>query len=179
VEGGSADVSNNVAIVGNLRVPLMETPTNLPAPSQAIMLGDVFSVKGLAATVDGHSQAFDSQWSLKAGQSINLKFVWDVLKPPPVDYTLFLHLTPVGTDQPTAQVDRLIRPDYPTGVWRTGDIINDSLDFTLPTDLPTGNYALWMGVYYWQTNERLAIHTRGDGDVTADQRLRLAEVRVE
>ena len=178
-EGSSADTTNNVAILGNLRVPLAETPASLPAPSQAITLGGLFSIKGLALAVDGNSQPLDSPLSIKAGQTINLQLVWDVLKPPSVDYTLFLHLTPVGADQPAAQVDRLIRPDYPTGVWRAGDKINDGLDFTLPADLPTGHYELWMGVYYWQTNERLAIQTRGDGDVTADQRLRLARVTVE
>ncbi len=179
VEGSSADTTNNVAIFGNLRVPLSETPTSLPEPSQAITLGGLFSIKGLTLAVDGSSQSSDSSLSLKAGQTINLKLAWNVLKPPPLDYTLFLHLTPVGSDQPAAQVDRLIRPDYPTGVWRVGDQINDSIDFALPADLPAGNYELWMGVYYWQTNERLAIKTRGDGDVTADQRLRLARVRVD
>jgi len=177
-EGSSADTTNNVAIVGNLRVPLAETPASLPMP-QAITLGGLFSVKGLDVVVDGASQTPNNQLSLKAGQTINLKLVWNVLKPPPVDYTLFLHLTPVGKDQPAAQVDRLIRPDYPTGIWQAGDRINDSIDFVLPADLPAGHYDLWLGVYYWQTNERLAIQTRGDGDVTADQRLRLAQVTVE
>ncbi len=178
-EGRSADTTNNVAIVGNLRVPLAETPVSLPAPSQAITLGGLFSIKGLALAVDGNSQPLDNPLSIKAGQMINLQLIWDVLKPPPVDYTLFLHLTPVGADQPAAQVDRLIRPDYPTGVWRAGDQINDSLDFTLPTNLSAGNYELWLGVYYWQTNERLVIQTRGDGDVSPDQRLRLAQIRVD
>ncbi len=183
VEGSSADTTNNVSILGNLRVPLFETPTSLPAPSQAITLGGLFSVKGLEISAPSPPTALPqpegSQFSIQAGQTINLKLVWDVLKPPPVDYTLFLHLTPVGSDQPSAQVDRLIRPDYPTGIWQVGDQINDSLDFTLPPDLPAGNYELWLGVYYWQTNERLAIQTRGNGDVSADQRLRLARVRVE
>ncbi|MBI1280942.1 MAG: hypothetical protein GC179_22650 [Anaerolineaceae bacterium] len=179
IEGSSADTTNNIAMLGNLRVPLTETPASLPAPPQVITLGGLFGVKGLGITVDDKVQTPDSQLSLKAGQTINLKLLWDVLKPPPVDYTLFLHLTPIGTDQPAAQVDRLIRPDYPTGAWRTGDQINDSLDFALPADLPEGNYELWLGVYYWQTNERLAIQTRGDGDVTTDQRLRLAELTIE
>ncbi len=178
VEGSNADVANNVAILGNLRIALAEMPDALAAPPQAITLGDTLKIEGLEASVDGKPQPFDQEWSVRAGQNINLKVVWDVLKNPPVDYTLFLHLTPVGKDQPSAQVDRLIRPDYPTGVWRAGDEINDAIDFTLPANLPAGHYELWMGVYYWQTNERLAIQTRGDGDVTVDQRLRLAEVTV-
>jgi hypothetical protein len=182
-DGSSADTTNNVAILGNLRVPLVETPARLPAPPQAITLGGLFSIKGLeinlASSPTPLPQGEERQFTLQAGQTINLKLVWGVLKPPPVDYTLFLHLTPVGSDQPAAQIDRLMRPDYPTGVWQAGDTINDKFDFMLPSDLPAGEYELWMGVYYWQTNERLVIQTRGDGDVTADQRLRLVEVTVE
>lgn len=179
VEGNNADTANSVAIVGHLRIGLAEMPNSLAVPLHEITVGDVFNVKGIAASVDDVQQTFDKQWSIKAGQTIHLKLLWDVLKSPPVDYTLFLHLTAVGAEQPSAQVDRLIRPDFPTGVWLKGDQINDGLDFVLPADLPTGEYELWMGVYYWQTGERLIIHTQGDGDVTADQRLRLARLRVE
>ncbi len=183
VEGTNADTANNVAIVGHLRIGLAEMPDTLSAPPQAIMLGDMLSIKGMEIVAPSpptpRPQGEGSHFVVQAGQTIHLKLLWDVLKDPPLDYTMFLHLTPVGADQPSAQVDRLIRPDFPTGIWHKGDEINDALDFKLPADLPAGNYELWMGVYYWQTNERLAIHTRGDGDVTADQRLRLAMVRVE
>lgn len=178
-EGSSADLANNVAILGNLRVPLAGLVEPIEPPPQAITLGDTLEVEGLELSVDGERQQADREVTLVAGQTINLKLLWGALQPPPVDYTLFLHLTPVGETQPSAQVDRLIRPDYPTGVWCTGDQINDVVDFVLPADLPLGKYALWLGVYYWQTGERLAIQTRGDGDVTDDQRLRLAVVTVE
>ncbi len=187
-EGSSADPANNVAILGNLRVPLVGLVEPVEPPSQVITLGDTLEVAGLEIAVDGEPsppatqplpQGEGNTMTLKAGETINLKLLWGALQAPPVDYTLFLHLTPVGGTQPSAQVDRLIRPDYPTGVWRVGDRINDALDFVLPADLAAGQYELWLGVYYWQTGERLAIQTRGDGDVTADQRLRLAGVSVE
>ncbi len=179
VEGTNADMVNNVAIVGHLRIGLAEMPDTLSASPQAITLGDILNIKGMEAAVDDKPQPLDSQWTVKGGQTIHLKLLWDVLKDPPLDYTMFLHLTRVGADQPSAQVDRLIRPDFPTGVWRQGDEINDALNFALPADILAGNYELWLGVYYWQTGERLAIHTRGDGDVTPDQRLRLTKVKVE
>ena len=114
VDGGSsADMTNNVAVVGNLRVPLAETSASLDVLPQAISLGDTLRIAGMKAAVDGLKQTFDGKWSIKAGQTINLKVLWEALKSPPVDYTLFLHLTPVGATQPIAQVDRLIRPDYP------------------------------------------------------------------
>ncbi len=183
VEGNNADTANNVAIVGHLRIGLAEMPDDLAAPLHAITVGDVFSVKGLEISIPlpptPLPQGEGRQITVQAGQTIQLKLLWDVLKPPPVDYTLFLHLTAVGKDQPSAQVDRLIRPDFPTGVWLKGDQINDEMEFALPADLPAGEYELWMGVYYWQTGERLTIHTQEDGDVTADQRLRLVRLRVE
>ncbi|MCA0456928.1 MAG: glycosyltransferase family 39 protein [Chloroflexi bacterium] len=181
-DGSSADPANNVAILGNLRLPLAGLVEPVEPPPQAITLGDTLEVAGLEiepSPLTPLPQGEGKQMNLTAGDTITLKLLWGALKPPPVDYTLFLHLTPVGGTQPSAQVDRLIRPDYPTGVWRTGDRINDAVDFVLPADLAAGQYELWLGVYYWQTGERLAIQTRGDGDVTADQRLRLAVVTVE
>jgi hypothetical protein len=181
IEGGNADAANHVAILGNLRVPLSETPAvPINAPESDISFGDTLRIKWMEIDVSGRPDGLLSNPPVaQVGTNIELHLLWNVLKNPPVDYNLFLHLTPVGSDKPSTQVDRLIRPDFPTNAWRAGDQINDSIDFPLPADLPAGNYELWLGVYYWQTGERLSIQTSENRDVTPDQRLDLGMVTVQ
>jgi len=52
----------------------------------------------------------------------------------------------------------------------------DAVALALPADLPSGTYTVWLGVYTWQTGERLT--PLADGSPQPDGRLRLGTVRV-
>jgi hypothetical protein len=63
---------------------------------------------------------------------------------------------------------------YPAGAWRTGDTVRDHL--TLTANLPPGEYKVLMGVYYWQTGERLPITL--DGAKQTDSRVQIGTLAV-
>ncbi len=178
VSGGSADVNNRVAIIGNLRVPLPDAPLPaLASPPFALQFGDGLLLSGLDLRLDETPFNIEDELVARPGQTLKAEMTFDTLARPPQDYTLFLHLVPQGEAAPVAQLDRLIRPDFPTGVWRTGDTVPDLFSLTLPTDLTAGVYDLWLGVYYWQDGVRLPLLREGER-LPAD-RLRLATLRVE
>ena len=65
---------------------------------------------------------------------------------------------------------------YPTGAWRAGDRMADRVTLRLPDDLEPGVYTVWLGVYYWQTGERLT--PRVDGTAQPEDRFRLGVIEV-
>ena len=80
----------------------------------------------------------------------------------PLDYTIFVHL--IGPDGDTvAQHDG--QPWWevplPTSTWQPGEMLQDRHTLPLPSDLQPGEYRLEVGVYYWQTLERLPVVENG------------------
>jgi hypothetical protein len=74
------------------------------------------------------------------------------------DYTVFVHLVaPDGTI--VAQSDA--RPTWvvpwPTDRWLSGRPVLDGHQLSLPSDLPAGRYQVRVGLYYWETLERLPV----------------------
>jgi uncharacterized membrane protein len=98
-------------------------------------------------------------------QALNVTLYWRALAPMPVDYTIFVHLlTPDG--QLIAQHDNgpWWEVPIPTSTWLPGEELLDRHLLTLPPDLPAGSYQIQVGVYYWQTLERLPV-LKEDGPV--------------
>ncbi|MBM4424700.1 MAG: hypothetical protein FJ030_15160 [Chloroflexi bacterium] len=75
----------------------------------------------------------------------------------PKRYTTFVHL--IGEGQPMiAGVDgEPCGGWYPTDGWHAGEVVEYSLTLSLPPDLSPGVYDLAVGVYQWQTGERLPV----------------------
>jgi hypothetical protein len=176
VEGSSADPQNQVVRMPDLRLLPPKPQISLPSPPAIARFGDVLRLSGLGlqSIPDVHPPV--GEMSLKAGGDIRVQLAWTALTRPPVDYSVFLHLTPEGQDAPAAQADSLIRADFPTGAWRANEVWTDAVTLRLPPDLKPGRYRLWMGVYYWQTGERLPVMV--DGVTQPDGRLRLATIIV-
>jgi len=87
---------------------------------------------------------------------------WQALSLMPEDYTIFVHL--IGPDgQKVAQHDG--QPTWevplPTSTWQPGEMLQDKHLLELPSDLPAAEYRLEMGVYFWQTQERLPVVENG------------------
>jgi hypothetical protein len=176
VEGSSADPQNRVVRMPDMRLLPSKPQASLPALSSSTQFGDVLALSGLELQSGNKKHVSGEDWMLKAGDEIRLELAWNVLKRPPVDYSMFLHLTPEGQDAPAAQSDALIRPDFPTGAWRANEFWMDAAMLRLPADLRPGRYTLWMGVYYWQSGERLPV--KMDSAAQPDRRLRLATIIV-
>jgi uncharacterized membrane protein len=98
----------------------------------------------------------------RAGQEVAVTLYWRSLAPMSVDYTVFVHL--VGADgQRVAQQDGepWWEVKVPTSTWRVGEELQDRHVLKVPEGVAPGEYRLQMGVYYWQTQERLPVQ-RGD-----------------
>jgi len=82
---------------------------------------------------------------------------WRAQDTPDADYTVFVHL--VGEDgQIASQHDgRPVGGLYPTTMWKAGEVVEDRHPLSLPTDIPSGDYRLLVGLYQPEMGERLPV----------------------
>lgn len=98
------------------------------------------------------------------GEPLDLRFYWQADQTPARNYSLFVHLTSEDAVEPLAQTDGApARVERLTLSWDDpGEtLISQSFQLVVPADLPTGDYQLRIGLYDFQTGERLAV---GEGD---------------
>ncbi len=85
---------------------------------------------------------------MQAGATLPVSLEWTVLKPLPYDAKLFIHLAPVGQDQPVAQVDEPVMGGrYPRRLWAAGEVLPDDHQLQIPETLAPGTYRLRAGLY--------------------------------
>ena len=177
VEGASANANRDAVIAPDLRVtaPIPDTPIN---PIDAdIQFGDYLQLSGLTLTADDQSLDFGDTWNLSANDSIQMIFDWTVLQRPDRDYSLFIHVTPTDSPTPITQVDMALGINsYPTRAWRIGDRQQDQVTLNLPSDMPQGEYDVWVGLYYYMDNTRLTPIL--DDELLIDDRLLLGHVNL-
>jgi hypothetical protein len=92
---------------------------------------------------------------------IQLTLYWYALRDIQVDYSIFVHLMSAdGTI--VAQDDHYpVANTHPTRHWLRGELVQDSSQLQLPPDAPAGEYKIVIGVYQWQTGERLPAYVDG------------------
>jgi 4-amino-4-deoxy-L-arabinose transferase-like glycosyltransferase len=126
-----------------------DTPTE-PDVSMDVLLADKLKLVG-----------YTRQMS-PAG--VRLILFWQVLSPPEADYTTFVHVrNSAGTT--VAQID--VQPlggEYPTSRWKAGELIPDEILLPIPPDLPADTYQLLVGLYRWDTLERLPVTDDKSGE---------------
>lgn len=81
---------------------------------------------------------------------------WQALSQPLLDYTVFTHLRSVAGGIVAQQDSPPAGGVYPTGLWDSGEIIQDKLQLPL-AKLPPGHYELVVGMYDPATGNRLAV----------------------
>jgi hypothetical protein len=168
--GGSVNSLLNVAAVPDLRYAPPPPPETDAEPAETIVFGDMLQVIGLEGdALSGKAQP---------GQTLTLDITWEALQRPAADYNVFLHLGQDADAPPLAQTDILIGNQVlPTGVWRPGERRRDNLQLILPSDLPSGTYNLWMGVYDWNSGQRLS--ARMDDLQSSAQRILLTTIQID
>jgi len=120
-----------------------------PQTERVATLGNVIRLRG-----------FD--WQL-AGDLLNVTLYWESITAVPISYKVFLHIMDTNSNI-VAQVDRPpVNGLAPTSRWQPGDLIRDSYQITLPSDLPPGPYAVRVGLYT-EENGRLLITSGPAGD---------------
>lgn len=90
------------------------------------------------------------------GETIELTTWWYPLQEMDRDYTAFVHiLDPNGSLR--AQQDKLLQSSQgATSQWEPGAIATEKYEILLAPDAPPGLYTMNLGVYYWETAERLS-----------------------
>ena len=86
---------------------------------------------------------------------LRVTLYWLERQPPAADYTVFTQL--VGPDGAVwAQQDNFPQAGrYPTGQWPGGATVLDDYALPLREGAPPGEYRLLVGMYNWQTGQRL------------------------
>jgi uncharacterized membrane protein len=113
--------------------------------------------------------------TVSPGAAAPLVFSWHAIQRPLMDYSLFVHLIDENGNK-VAQVDWQPRDRFgprPLTTWRTGQSIVDEQVLPLPPDLPPGRYQLILGLYDWQTGERLPV---AGANARPDQTAQIAEI---
>jgi hypothetical protein len=112
---------------------------------------------GDAVKLAGYSQKI-------APEGLHLTLFWQVVAHLPYDYTTFVHIRDQA-GKTVAQVDaQPLAGDYPTSRWRVGEMVVDSILVPLPAKLPAGTYRLLVGLYRWDTLERLPVMNDTSGE---------------
>jgi hypothetical protein len=94
------------------------------------------------------------------GGQITALVRWQALRPLDRDYTVFFHA--VGPDGTLwGQEDTMPQGGaLPTSQWRAGQVVSDQYQILLKPDAPaTDGYTYPLGLYQWQTGERLSTGT--------------------
>jgi 4-amino-4-deoxy-L-arabinose transferase-like glycosyltransferase len=113
---------------------------------------------------------------LQPGDNIHLTLFWQCLEEMKQSYTVFNHLVDAG-DNVVAQKDNPPMDGfYPTTKWEVGEIVRDQYDLVIPSDVPSGEYRLNVGMYLVETGERLNILK--DGVPSPDNQILLQSVAV-
>ncbi len=94
------------------------------------------------------------------GDDLELTLYWNASAAPPDNYSLFLHFSAVDDPRPLAQFDgNPAVPARPTQTWDRPEetLISPRFSLTLPNDLPPGDYRVTLGLYNFETGERLPV----------------------
>ena len=95
--------------------------------------------------------------------TVTLRLYWQCESPLPLDYTIFVHVRN-NENKTVAQQDQ--PPTYPTSLWDKGEIIATDITLTLPTDLAPANYQIVMGLYDFNTGQRLTVPNQPDNSLS-------------
>jgi hypothetical protein len=90
------------------------------------------------------------------GGTVRGRLIWQVERPPAIDYTVFVQVLRNG--KLVAQTDAQPRAGaFPTTAFRSGQTVPDSFALALPSDLSPGPAQLIVGLYDVKTLARLPI----------------------
>ncbi|HSM57255.1 MAG TPA: glycosyltransferase family 39 protein [Candidatus Sulfomarinibacteraceae bacterium] len=94
---------------------------------------------------------------------LTVAFYWQAVRKPDFDYSVFVHVLD-AQGQMQAQHDQApgADDDFPPLAWKAGDIVVDRRVLEAPGDAAAGDLQLRVGVYNWQSGERLKTDSGAD-----------------
>ncbi len=142
--------------------------TSLPASAIAlpgVNLGDQISLLGYQV----------SATSVAPGQAMDVTLYWRAETPINFDYTVFVQLLDadgsIYGQHDTQPANGLLT----TSQWTVGEVVADPHRFSVAPDAPPGDYRLMVGMYRWDTGERLSVAD----DTTGQNAVMLSPVKVQ
>ncbi len=123
---------------------------------------------------------FDDQMALLGytaearNRQLQVTLFWRAEQTMSRDYSVFVHVVDAAGNivaQHDGQPGDTVT--IPTGSWRLGETVRDRHNIILPDDFSPGKYTLNVGVYYWETMERLPVLKNG---APADNFVSLGEI---
>jgi len=115
--------------------------------SLGIRLGEQVTLLGYDLSAD----------QIQAGDTLALTLYWQAVTEMESSYTVFTHLLD-GEGRIWGQKDAVPGGgQLPTTSWVEGEIIEDGYEIEVSRDAPAGEYALEVGMYQWETGERLPV----------------------
>ncbi len=94
----------------------------------------------------------------------HLTLFWSSTASISADYTVFIHVRDTNGTIVTQCDSQPLGGDYPTSHWRPNETIIDPHQIPLSTDLPPGEYQIWVGMYQLETLERLPLVADTSGE---------------
>jgi hypothetical protein len=104
---------------------------------------------------------------VRPGSIVRLTLYWCATAHVDRDYSLFVHVLHQGWTLVT-QSDHLVGGSYPSSLWLPGEVVVETTYLHIPSTITPGEYPIAIGLYQWQTGERLPALVEGqrlDADV--------------
>ncbi|GIK43184.1 MAG: hypothetical protein BroJett011_70170 [Chloroflexota bacterium] len=112
--------------------------------------------EGSNVTLLGYDLERDNCQQSTVNCQLSIRLYWRSEAPLPLDYTTFVHLRNAAGETVAQKDQPPLDGAYPTSLWDPGEIIADIVTVSLPADLPAGTYQLVVGLYDFNTGQRLA-----------------------
>ncbi len=113
---------------------------------------------------------YDMPEELSLASTLPLTLMWQATATPSQDYTVFVQLLDAENQVLGSGDGKPINNgEYPTVLWRGGDIIVDKRQILIDDSVPAGNYRIAVGLYNRETGVRVPLAEGGDAiiwDVT-------------
>jgi hypothetical protein len=90
-------------------------------------------------------------------QSIRARLYWRAQRQPAHDYTRFVHLVDANEVLLAQQDSQPRSGNFPTGLWRAGDVVVDEVTLPLNASAQGKSVHLWLGMYQLENFQRLAV----------------------
>jgi len=155
---------------------MLSEPLEIPRSSLSIEALDVEHSLGADLSGKVRLLGYNIESGFRPGDNIHLTLFWQCLEEMEQSYTVFTHLVDAG-DGIVAQKDNPpVDGFYPTTKWEVGEIVRDQYDLVIPSDAPSGEYRLTMGMYLAETGARLNVLE--DGVPLLDNQILLQPVAI-
>jgi len=120
--------------------------------------------------------------SFSAGETITFRPYWQASNHPDRDYQVFLHLTPLDDPTPVNQADTLPtrNPQRTTTTWTDSHeiLVGTPMQILISDDVQPGEYRLVIGLYHFETGERLRTTNEQDFAVVTNVTIAQEQVSV-